>query len=77
MTKPQLDPKRFHRIAAEYRALARRSHTKQEKTELLNLAERLTALAQSQLWKPQPKKAIPEVRRSSRRTFKFASDAIG
>jgi hypothetical protein len=75
MPKPHLNPDHFRALAAEYRGLARTSHSEQDKTELLNLAERLTALAQSDLWKAQPRRPTQE-RRSRRRTFKFASDPI-
>jgi hypothetical protein len=71
MPKPPLDPDYFRELAAEYRRLARTSATQQDKTELLNLAERLTALAQSDLWTGQPRRAAQE-RRSRRRHFKFA-----
>jgi hypothetical protein len=75
MPKPQLNPDHFHALAAEYRGLAKTSPTKQDKTELLNLAERLTALAQSNLWKAHPRRATQD-QRSRRRTFKFASEPI-
>jgi hypothetical protein len=38
MPKPHLNPDDFRALAAEYRGLARTSHSEQDKTELLNLA---------------------------------------
>src|SRR6516164_298046 len=48
-----LDPARFHHLAAEYRTLAETRPTQKEKAELLDLATRLTALAELDLWKPR------------------------
>ena len=76
MTTPQLDPVRFHHLAAEYRGLAKARSSQREKAELLDLAARLTALAELDLWKPHLRKT-PQVRRSRRRMFKFASDPVG
>ena len=53
MTTPQLGPTRFHHLAAEYRSLAKTRPTQKEKTELLDLAARYTALAELDLWKPR------------------------
>ena len=74
MTKPQLDPVRLHHRAAEYRGLAKTRS--KEKAELLDLDARLTALAESDLWKPHLRKA-PQAPRSRRRMFKFESDPVG
>ena len=76
MTKPQLDPVRFRHRAAEYRGLAKTRSTQKEKAELLDLAARLTALAESDLWKPHLRKA-PQAPRSRHRMFKFESDPVG
>ena len=76
MTKPQLDPARFHDLAAEYRGLAKTRPTQREKAELLNLAGRLTALAELDLWKPGRRKT-PQEQRSRRRMFEFLCDPVG
>jgi len=76
MTTPQLDPVRFHHLAAEYRGLAKARSTEKEKAEMLDLAARLTALAELDLWKPHVKKT-PQAQRPRRRIFKFASDPAG
>jgi hypothetical protein len=76
MTAPQLNPARFHHLAAEYRGLAKTRPTQREKAELLDLAARLTALAELDLWKPRRRK-IPQEQRTHRRSFKFASDPVG
>jgi hypothetical protein len=76
MTTPQLDPARFHHLAAEYRTLAKTRPIQKEKAELLDLAARLTALAELDLWKPSQRKAV-QPPRSSRRVFKFASEPMG
>jgi hypothetical protein len=70
MTTPQLDPVRFHYLAAEYRGLAKARSTGKEKAELLDLAARLTALAELDLWKPHLRKT-PQAQRPRRRMFKF------
>jgi hypothetical protein len=76
MRTPQLDPARFHQLAAEYRGLAKTCATQKEKAELLDLAARFTALAELDHWKPHRRKD-PEAHRIRRRTFKFASDPVG
>jgi hypothetical protein len=57
MPKPRLNPDHFRDLATEYRGLAKAASTQQDKTELLNLAERLAALAQCDVWKLQIRKA--------------------
>ena len=76
MTRAQLDPDRFHHLAAEYRGLAKTRPTQKEKEELLNLAARLSALAELDYWKPHRRKAL-QAQRSRRRMFKFVSDPVG
>jgi hypothetical protein len=76
MTIPQLSPLRFHHLAAEYRSLAKTRSTQKEKAELLDLAARLTALAEADLWKANRRKT-PQAQRPRRRIFKFASDPVG
>jgi hypothetical protein len=76
MTTPQLDPTRFHKLAAEYRGLAKTCATQKEEAELLDLAARLTALAELDHWKPHRRKNL-QAQRSRRRIFKFASDPVG
>jgi hypothetical protein len=73
MPKTRLNPDHFRELAAEYRGLAKASSTQQDKAELLNLAERLAALAQSDVWKAQIRKA-PPAHRAHRRIFRFASE---
>jgi hypothetical protein len=70
MTTPQLGPARFHHLAAEYRSLAKTRPTQKEKTELLDLAARYTALAELDLWKPR-RTGINHLQHSRRRMFKF------
>jgi hypothetical protein len=75
VSKPRLNPDHFRELAAEYRGLAKTSSSQQDKAELLNLAERLSALAQSDHWKPQARKPL-QVRRAPGRVFRFASDPV-
>jgi hypothetical protein len=75
VSKPRLNPDHFRELAAEYRGLAKTSSSQQDKAELLNLAERLSALAQSDHWKPQARKAL-QARRAPRRVFRFASNPV-
>ena len=51
MTTLRLDPARFHHLADEYRGLAKSYRTQKQKAELLDLAARLTAVAELDVWK--------------------------
>jgi hypothetical protein len=72
MTTSQFDPARFHHLADEYRGLAKSCRTQKQKAELLDLAARLTAVAELDLWKVRPRKTRL-AQRSRGRTFKFVS----
>jgi hypothetical protein len=52
-----LDPNRLLQRAAEYRELARNCRTQEEKADYLELASRLSTLANSALLMPKHKKS--------------------
>jgi hypothetical protein len=71
-----MDPNRLRLRAAEYRALARTCRTAEDKTAYLKLAERLIALADSELCGGSPSRKAPkDVPRPKRRTYRFGMTA--
>jgi hypothetical protein len=74
MPKPRLNSAHFHDLAVEYRRLARTSPTEQDKMELLNLAERLTACPVGSLDGSAEKGAARAALAPP--DFKFVSDPI-
>jgi hypothetical protein len=68
----RMDPTRLLQRAAEYRELARDCRTREEKADYLELASRLSTLANSDLLMPTKSSAVPLPKR---RVYRFGVTA--